>query len=191
MDIAGVLASLVDCRVRVGLDTVLVESKRPDPSMLERTRSALAREGRAEEVAVESQLTQVLNIRARYGGEDLAAVSDAAGLTPSDLVELHYGTTWVVAMIGFAPGFGYLRPEDDNPLWSLIERRPSPRERVPAGSIAVAAGMSAVYPHDMPGGWQVIGHTDVRLFDAARSAGPSILRTGDRVRFTPAAAGEL
>ncbi len=189
VDVGGRLESRVDCRVRVGLDTVLVESRRPDPGLLDRVRRALAAEGRAGEPAGGQPPPVLREMPATYSGEDLAAVAEAVGLTASELIERHRGTTWVVAMIGFAPGFGYLRPEDEDPLWSLVDRRPSPRERVPAGSIAVAAGMSAVYPHDMPGGWQLIGRTDVRLFDVGCSTGPSLLRAGDRVRFT-ASAGE-
>jgi allophanate hydrolase subunit 1 len=87
-------------------------------------------------------------------------------------------------MMGFAAGFGYRVPEGPWLLdWSSVARRDRPRDRVPAGSVALAAGMSAVYPEEMPGGWQLLGHTSARLFDAANASSPSLLRPSDTVRF--------
>ena len=67
--------------------------------------------------------------------------------------------------------------------WSSVSRRDRPRDRVPAGSVALAAGMSAVYPEEMPGGWQLLGRTPARMFDAAHESAPSLLRHSDTVRF--------
>ncbi|HCS57200.1 MAG TPA: allophanate hydrolase [Gordonia polyisoprenivorans] len=98
-------------------------------------------------------------------------------------------TRWRVQFMGFAPGFGYLVPEDaDNPLLR-IGRRTQPRTRVPAGAVAVAAGYSAIYPRPSPGGWHLLGHSDIRLWDET-SDPPSLLSPGTLVRFVDAARGD-
>jgi KipI family sensor histidine kinase inhibitor len=117
---------------------------------------------------------------ARYDGPDLAAVADLLGLSVEALVARHVATRWVVAAVGFSPGFGYLRPDD--PSFAGVPRRSDPRPRVPAGSIAVAAGLGAVYPSASPGGWQLLGRTDAVLFDVDRLP-PARLAVGDVVRF--------
>jgi KipI family sensor histidine kinase inhibitor len=126
-----------------------------------------------------------VEIEVRYGGPDgpdLAAVAETHGLRPNDIVELHAGSTWTAMFLGFAPGFAYLGPL---PPELATARRATPRERVPAGSVAIGGDQTAVYPFSMPGGWQVIGHTDVVMWDLAR-AQPNLLGPGDRVRFVPA-----
>lgn len=119
----------------------------------------------------------------RYDGPDLVDVADALGMPAAELVARHVATTWTVAAIGFSPGFGYLTCED--PLFAAIPRRADPRPRVPSGSVALAAGMCAVYPSASPGGWQLVGTTDVRLFDVTVDP-PALLSVGDLVRFAVA-----
>jgi len=86
-------------------------------------------------------------------------------------------------MMGFAPGFGYLIPDGRSLVdWSKLARRSDPRAEVPAGSVAIAAGMSAVYPANMPGGWHLIGQTAALVFDVDRSP-PALLAPGDVVTF--------
>jgi KipI family sensor histidine kinase inhibitor len=85
-----------------------------------------------------------------------------------------------VAALGFSPGFGYLTTTD--PLFAQVARRPDPRRRVPAGSVALAAGMCAVYPSPTPGGWQLIGSTKATLFDSEVRP-PNLLVVGDLVQF--------
>lgn len=123
----------------------------------------------------------LIEIRVTYDGEDLATVAEATGRTVDDVVELHAGATYHVAFCGFAPGFGYLRGLPDE---LHLPRRATPRQRVPAGAVAIAAGYSAVYPGDSPGGWHLLGRTDVRLFDPDRDP-PAILQPGATVRFVP------
>ena len=119
-----------------------------------------------------------------YTGEDLRSVAQHLGIEPGGLIAAHCDQVWRVAMLGFAPGFGYLEPVGDLALpWSTLHRRDSPRTRVPRGSVALAAGMSAVYPQDMPGGWHLIGVSTAVLFDPARTPEPSLLGPGDLVRF--------
>jgi KipI family sensor histidine kinase inhibitor len=112
---------------------------------------------------------------------DLAEVAATAGLTPDEAIALHGATRYHVYMIGFLPGFPYL---GDLPEALQLPRRENPRVKVPAGSLAIAAGMTAVYTTESPGGWHLIGRTPVALFDA-RAEPPALLRPGDAVVFEP------
>ena len=126
-----------------------------------------------------------VEIAVRYGGEDgpdLDEVADLHDLRPADVVELHAGATYRVLFLGFAPGFAYL---GGLPSALATPRRATPRARVPAGSVGIAGEQTGVYPLAMPGGWQLVGRTEARLWDATRQS-PALLRPGDRVRFVPA-----
>ena len=127
----------------------------------------------------------VHEIPVRYGGVDGPDLEDVAarlGRSPESVVALHAGTTYRVFMLGFAPGFAYL---GTLPPELSLPRRAEPRVSVPAGSVAIAARQTAVYPVTTPGGWHLIGGTDERLWDPAADP-PSRLSPGDRVRFVPA-----
>ncbi len=118
-----------------------------------------------------------------YGGEcgpDLAAVAGHAGLSPGHVIARHVAPTYRVAMLGFAPGFAYLLGLD--PALDM-PRRANPRTRVPAGSVAIGGAQTGIYPGELPGGWQLIGRTPLRLFDPQR-AQPALFAAGDEVRFT-------
>ncbi|GEA86464.1 5-oxoprolinase subunit B family protein [Cellulomonas cellasea] len=114
-----------------------------------------------------------------YDGPDLDEVAALTGLTRAEVVARHTGRDHVVAFGGFMPGFAYLTGVDPA---LHVPRRSSPRERVPAGSVALAGEFTAVYPAATPGGWRLIGRSDAVLFDAAR-AHPALLVPGARVRF--------
>ena len=114
-----------------------------------------------------------------YDGADLAEVAGHTGLSAEEVVAAHTGQVWTVAFCGFAPGFGYLRGEDDR---LHVPRRSSPRTRVPAGAVALAGEFTGLYPRPSPGGWQLIGRTDLPLWDLDRRP-PALLRPGVRVRF--------
>ena len=114
-----------------------------------------------------------------YDGADLDDVARLTGLTSAEVVEAHSGTPWVVAFGGFAPGFSYLVGGDPR---LEVPRRDSPRSRVPAGSVGLAGEFSGVYPRESPGGWQLIGHTDLTMWDTAREQ-PALLTAGMTVRF--------
>ena len=116
------------------------------------------------------------------GGPDLAAVARFADCSEADVVRLHTQTRYRVYMLGFLPGFAYMGTVDQR---IAMPRLDTPRPRVAAGSVGIAAGQTGIYPCDSPGGWRVIGHTSVRLFDAAR-AEPFLLRAGDGVAFVAA-----
>lgn len=115
-----------------------------------------------------------------YDGPDLTLVAEATGLSVADVIALHSQTEYFAAFSGFAPGYTYCTGLDRQ-LW--LARRPSPRTSVPAGSVAIADAYTAVYPQSSPGGWHLIGRTDLTLFDLTR-AEPALIRPGDRVRFT-------
>lgn len=181
--LAHVLASHLPGRgVRTGMDSVLVESDEPDPDLLGEVRRLVDRIGAP--AAGSDRVGREVVVPVRYGGPDLSAVAAALGCTPADIAAAHARQAWRVAMMGFAPGFGYLVPTGDLALpWERLPRRESPRPSVPAGSVAVAAGMSAVYPSAMPGGWHLIGDTAAVLFDPMHDEDPTLLHPGDRVRF--------
>ncbi|CAN5647392.1 5-oxoprolinase subunit PxpB [soil metagenome] len=125
--------------------------------------------------------SRIVTIPVRYDGPDLQAVADATGLSVENVIARHSSAEYFVYMMGFAPGFAYLGELD--PALHL-PRREAPRTRVPRGAVAIAGAQTAVYPLETPGGWHLIGSTDLSMFDARRDP-PSLLRAGDRVRFEP------
>lgn len=148
-----------------------------------------ARAAKAEAVLV-SQEARTFEIPVCYGGEagpDLSEVAARAGLSTEAVVALHTGSDYLVHAIGFAPGFAYL---GGLPEKLHTPRRATPRTAVPAGTVGIGGAQTGVYPLATPGGWNLIGRTPRRLFDAGR-AEPALLRTGDRVRFRAISVGEL
>lgn len=123
--------------------------------------------------------TSLVHIPVSYDGVDLEYVTQLTGLTVEELIAAHTGHVWEVAFCGFAPGFAYLTGGDPR---LDVPRRAESRTKVPSGAVAVAGGFSAVYPRESPGGWQLIGHTDVRLWDVTADP-PALLRPGTAVRF--------
>ncbi len=110
---------------------------------------------------------------------DIKRVSQALNLSVEEIVERHSDPTYTVMAVGFAPGFPYLAGLD--PLLHC-PRLPSPRIRVPVGAVGIGGSQTGVYPLELPGGWNLIGRTDQRLFDPT-AADPAWLRVGDKVRF--------
>jgi KipI family sensor histidine kinase inhibitor len=132
--------------------------------------------GAAAPAPAESEL---VTLPVDYSGPDLAEVAERTGITPDEVVAVHTGQVWTVAFCGFAPGFGYLVGEHER---LRVPRRDRPRTTVPAGAVGLADAFSGVYPRSGPGGWQLIGRTDVGLWDLDRDP-PALLRPGGRVRF--------
>jgi KipI family sensor histidine kinase inhibitor len=120
-----------------------------------------------------------IEIPVTYDGEDLHQVAELTGLAPREVVAAHTGQAWTVAFAGFAPGFGYLAGEDDR---LHVPRRSEPRSAVPVGAVALADNFSGVYPRRSPGGWQLIGRTDLAMWDLERDP-PALLEPGTTVRF--------
>jgi inhibitor of KinA len=128
--------------------------------------------------------TRTVEVPVSYGGEcgpDLEAVARHAGLTPARVVELHASASYLVYFLGFSPGFPYL---GGLPVELATPRLATPRKRVPAGSVAIGGSQTGVYPMESPGGWHIIGRTELRLFEPEADP-PALLRMGDHVRFTP------
>jgi 5-oxoprolinase (ATP-hydrolysing) subunit B len=121
----------------------------------------------------------VIEVPVRYDGADLAAVAEATNLSIDQVVAIHSGSVYSVGFCGFAPGFAYMRGLDQR---LQLARRPTPRTRVPTGSVAIAAEYTAVYPRTSPGGWHLLGVTDRVLFDPDRSP-PALFEPGAQVRF--------
>jgi UPF0271 protein len=141
-------------------------------------------EGVAEVIASSVSATtpaptpRVHAIHVRYDGPDLDDIAAIAGLTRAEVVGLHTAGEYVVSLVGFLPGFAYLRGLDPR---LVVPRRESPRSRVDALSVAVAGPYTGVYPFASPGGWQLLGTAVGFLpFDARAGAA---LALGDRVVF--------
>ncbi|MEZ4456793.1 MAG: 5-oxoprolinase subunit PxpB [Gemmatimonadales bacterium] len=122
---------------------------------------------------------RLVEIPVRYEGPDLADVAARTGLTEADVVARHTGREYRVALLGFVPGFAYLGPLDPA---LVLPRRAPPRTRVPAGSVAIAGEQTGIYPAATPGGWHLLGTTDLVMFDPTLDP-PCPLAVGDRVRF--------
>lgn len=127
------------------------------------------------------RVERVVEIPVDYDGPDVGFVAQQWGCSPDEVVRRHSALTFTAAFCGFAPGFTYL---SGLPSHLALPRLRSPRTRVPAGSVAIADAWCAVYPHASPGGWRIIGTTDVRLWDVT-AAEPALLEPGLGVRFVP------
>lgn len=123
-----------------------------------------------------------------YDGPDLARVAQLNRLSIDDVRELHSAPIYKVYMLGFSPGFPYLGDLDPR---LHTPRLASPRTRVAAGSVAIGGEHTGIYSVESPGGWNIIGHTPVKIFDPVRAKAEEkdeamfYLRHGDRVRFVP------
>ena len=158
-----------------GHETVLLVGRdaRPDPAALDGWEQA-------GDPACDGQ--QTLEVAVTYDGEDLDTVAADCGCSPEELVRRHLGARYTVAFLGFAPGFAYLIGGDERLRPARLD---SPRERVPAGAVALAGEYSAVYPRASPGGWRLIGRTELAMFDPARDP-PALATPGREVRFVQA-----
>jgi KipI family sensor histidine kinase inhibitor len=142
-------------------------------------RQALERAAQAPAAAVTAPTVEVPVAYGGPWGPDLERVAAAAGLTTGEVVRLHTGEPYRVYMLGFLPGFPYMGMVPE-PI--AAPRRPSPRLRVPRGSVGIAGRQTGVYPCASPGGWQIIGRTPTSMFDAALPR-PAAFGPGDVVRF--------
>ena len=136
----------------------------------------------AGDARVETRSSRLWRVPASYAMDhapDLDDVARRTGLSIDEIVCLHTGMRFHVYMLGFAPGYPYM---GDLPQSMVLPRRTDPRTRVPAGSIAIATTLTAVYPVESPGGWHLIGATPIRLFDPG-SSHPALFAPGDAVRF--------
>jgi len=133
---------------------------------------------------------RIIKIPVAYGdeyGPDLEWVANYLKMTPEEVIRLHTQPTYRVYMIGFMPGYPYLGEVVDA---LVTPRRKTPRTRVVKGSVGIAQRQTGIYSVASPGGWQIIGRTPVKLFDPQVTP-PSLLTTGDRVKFFVIAAEEM
>ena len=173
-DLGGWARSRVDAREIVPAATTVLFDGIADPAGLEARLASWRAGARTDGPRVEVDVT--------FDGPDLADVAAGAGLSVDAVVEQLVGAELTVAFCGFAPGFAYLV---GLPARLHLPRRSTPRSQVPAGSVAIAGGYAGIYPTASPGGWHLIGRTDVVLWDAGRDD-PALLPPGARVRFRDA-----
>ena len=121
----------------------------------------------------------VVELPTRYDGADLDEVARQWGCSTDEVIRIHQDCTFQVLFCGFAPGFAYCTGLPDG---LRVRRRADPRSSVPAGSVALAGEYTSVYPSASPGGWQLIGTTDVALWRPEHEQ-PALLAPGTRVRF--------
>lgn len=169
----------------IGSDSILLVGAVPELAVLA---ESLQREPDVDASKPMRQHTGILReIPVRYDGPDLEAVAEACGLTVAELVEIHSKPTYTVHMMGFAPGFPYLNGL--NPRLHLA-RRSSPRNHIQPGAVAIGGPHAGIYSVASPGGWHLLGQTELPLFkpEAAQQRNPDVtaiftLKPGDRVRF--------
>jgi KipI family sensor histidine kinase inhibitor len=191
----GVLIELDDLAEVLGLQARLVNDPPPgvvelvpatrtllvriDPTVTSVTAAARALEGVEPDQGGDAVGDEHVEIPVVYDGEDLEEVARLTGLEVAGVIEAHTEQTWTVAFAGFAPGFGYLVGDDDR---LHVPRRSEPRSKVPAGAVGLADEFSGVYPRSSPGGWQLIGRTELTMWDVDRDP-PALLEPGTGVRF--------
>ena len=151
--------------------TTLAIHFEPDSPLFDDTAPLRDAVKRASEYSASVEGKHIL-IDVRYDGMDTEEVCRQNGLTLEELIALHTGRSYRIAMLGFRPYFPYLLGLDER---LDLPRRKSPRTHVAKGSVAIAAGQTGIYPEASPGGWHIIGHTD---FDAYKT-----LRPGDTITF--------
>lgn len=164
----------------LGFTTVLLEFDAARSENLDETASDFitALQATAAESLPNSAIKEVPVV---YNGPDLERVATLNKLSIDEVIQLHTEPIYKVYMIGFAPGFPYLG--DLNPRLHT-PRLSVPRTRVPAGSVGIGGEHTGIYSVETPGGWNIIGHTTVKLFDPARDEGDMFrLKAGDRVKF--------
>lgn len=174
--IAGILESApAYCTLLVEYDPFVLSYQQAAEQVRElaaRVDESMTRNARRVEVPVQ------------YGGAsgpDLESVAAAKGISTDEVIRLHSGTEYTVYMMGFTPGFPYLGILNEKLHMPRLE---SPRLRVPAGSVAIAAEQTGIYPIESPGGWHLIGWTPLKLFDPEIQI-PFFFAPGDRVKFIP------
>lgn len=170
------------CSVTIGFDPKILEAG----ELIELLETWL----HAENQIIEHKPARHLTIPVCYEGEhapDMDEVVQLKHISRLDIMQLHSRTMFTVYMLGFIPGFAYMGSLPDALQCS---RKPTPRLRVPTGSVGLAGFQTGIYPSEAPGGWQLIGRTPIAVFDANR-AQPVLFRSGDQVSFQPISNSEF
>ncbi len=164
---------------RPGASTVLVEF---DPAMTDADELQRAL-GQLSPLAYDQPTTEsIISVPVVYDGDDLSDVASITGLSVEDVLVAHTLGTYTVAFVGFSPGFAYLRGLNPG---LVVSRLASPRQRVPPGAVGIADQWTGIYPRSSPGGWRLLGHTSLKIWDEQLST-PALLRPGTVVRFVDA-----
>ncbi|MDT3401669.1 5-oxoprolinase subunit PxpB [Mucilaginibacter terrae] len=161
--------------------TVLQATHMPGRSCFEKVQHYLLNLGE-KNLSQTSSETPPINIPVCYGddfGPDIADLASQHNLTTQQVINLHTQAIYTVYMIGFVPGFAYMGGLNEQ---LATPRKATPRQTIPFGSVGIADKQTGIYPLDTPGGWQIIGRTPLKLFDATRSQ-PSLLKAGNLVNF--------
>jgi KipI family sensor histidine kinase inhibitor len=173
-------AGLLDAdEIVPGALTVLVDGVEDPPRVAADIRQMRV----VSEAGTDSGHRKTVEVPTVYDGPDLDDVARLWDTDRAGVVAVHSGVEFYVAFCGFAPGFAYL---GGLPERYHVPRRSAPRQRVAAGTVALAGEFGGIYPAASPGGWQCLGRTDVRLFDLDANP-PGLLTPGTRVRFIPVA----
>lgn len=132
----------------------------------------------------QSDEVRLIEIPTLYGkkyGPDIEFVAEHAKLSLDEVIKIHSGTDYLVYMMGFMPGFTYLGGLDER---IATPRLKSPRIKIEAGSVGIAANQTGMYPIESPGGWQLIGRTPLKLYDDTKEP-PVFIKAGDYIRYVP------
>jgi inhibitor of KinA len=135
----------------------------------------------------ESQMSNHIRVPVCYDGEDIEWVAQHKNMTIEEIVHIHSETMYSVYMLGFLPGFPYMGETDKR---IAVPRKQHPRLKVEAGSVGIAGRQTGIYPFASPGGWQIIGRTPLKIFDAGRES-LVLISAGDTVQFYPISKDEF
>ncbi len=156
-----------------------------DPLLLEYSKANQWVKSKLQQIQdAESRSPRQIEVPVKYGGEygpDLESVAAYHDLQVEDVIRIHSERIYTVYMMGFTPGFPYMGKLDDAIITPRLE---VPRTNVPAGSVAIAGSQTGIYPLTSPGGWRLIGHTSLVLFDPQADT-PFLFAPGDEVKFIP------
>jgi KipI family sensor histidine kinase inhibitor len=177
--VAARLPGVVEVAPAFASVALFLESPRELESCRQILRGVLRRRSSAPEQNSPPRLVEIPVCYEPGYGLDLEVVAQHSRLSPNEIAQRHAHGEYRVRCLGFTPGFPYL---GGLPRVLSTPRRDAPRTRVPAGSVAIGGALTGIYPLSSPGGWNIIGRTPLRLFDAAREPA-ALLQAGDRVRF--------
>jgi KipI family sensor histidine kinase inhibitor len=136
------------------------------------------------DLEVDGQSARIFEIPTCYGGDygpDIDFISEQAGLSVQEVINIHSSENYLIYMLGFMPGFSYLGGLDER---IHTPRLATPRVKIHGGSVGIAGGQTGIYPLDSPGGWQLLGMTPVKTYDPNREV-PILYNAGDYIRFVP------
>lgn len=188
LDQVGRLHALVEAAPPVGVVDLVPAARTlllvldPEVTSPDRARDAVASLDKDHDQRDRAQEPEPLTIPVTYDGDDLDDVAALLDCSTDEVVRRHTSGVWWVAFCGFAPGFGYLAAEGAGADQWSIPRKDTPRTKVPVGAVGLAAEFTGIYPRVSPGGWQLIGRTEVPMFDLDRDA-PALLVPRTRVQF--------